>query len=252
MISKPLSRLFAALLGLAFLSALSARAQDAAAAPAAEQPAPAEQPAAEATPPASEGGISQGEAALALVGKLGLFPALGNAPSPQQAAAALSAQGIAPFGGWNPSETLTVGDFAKILVESMGRQDEIAPDDRNNPEAYVQLLRSLNIQVESKDSFDQVGVLAETFNAAVDGPSTNSDPLRSRIIYSSMEENAGSGGLGSLRAQAGVAQPPAPPVPGPTPPRRSPTPTPKPPAKPEKPVDPSPVDPSPVLTRFDS
>ena len=243
MTTKPLSRLFAILLALAFVGAASVRAADeatpAAAAPAA--PTAPEQPA--ATPaPATEGGMTQGEAALALISKLGLFPALPNAPSSQEAAAALTAQGISPFEGWKPDETLTVGDFAKVLVEAMGRQDEIADENKNKPEAYVELLKGMGINVESgNDGLDGVAALVEVFNAAVDGASLNTDPLRSRTIYGQQDEwTIAPDGSTVQRAQLGspAAPAPTPVVPVSNPPRRS---EPETPVTPVRPVDPSPT-----------
>lgn len=240
MTTKPLSRLFAILFALAFVGAASARAQDA---KPAETPAPAapEQPA--ATPaPASEGGMTQGEAAMALITKLGLFPALPNAASSQEAAAALTAQGISPFEGWKPDETLTVGDFAKVLVEAMGRQDEIAAENKDKPEAYVELLKGMGINVESgNDGLDGVAALVEVFNAAVDGASLNTDPLRSRTIYGQQDEwTIAPDGSTVQRAQLGSPSAPTPPpvVPVTNPPRRS---GPDTPVTPVRPVDPSPT-----------
>ena len=245
MTTKPLSRLFAILLALAFTSVAAVRAQDAAAKPAEPAtPAPAEQPAA-APAPAAEGGMTQGEAALALVNKLGLFPALPNRPSSTEAAAALVAQGISPFEGWKPDETLTVGDFAKVLVEAMGRQDDIPAENKDKPEAYVELLKGMGINVESgNDGLDEVGALVEVFNAAVDGASLNTDPLRSRTIYGQQDEwTLGPDGSTIQRAQAG--SPVVPPVvTPPTPPpsrRREETPV-----TPVRPVNPSPT--APVIT----
>jgi hypothetical protein len=248
MTAKPLSRMFAILLALAFVGTASVRAQDAAkpadaATPAA--PAPAEQPA--ATPaPASEGGMTQGEAALALVNKLGLFPALPNNPSSQEAAASLAAQGISPFEGWKPDETLTVGDFAKVLVEAMGRQDEIADENKDKPEAYVELLKGMGINIESSAAgLDEVPTLVEVFNAAVDGASLNTDPLRSRTIYGQNDEwTLGPDGSTVLRAQRGtpvVTPPVVTPVVPPPPRREEPT-------TPTRPVNPSPVVPVTVNT----
>jgi hypothetical protein len=203
----------------------------------------------EAKPAEGKEGMTQGEAALALADKLGLFPALPAGANASEASAALIAQGIAPFDGWKPGETLTVGDFAKVLVEAMGRGDEIPEDKKDKAEAYVDLLKGMGINVESgQEGIDEVGVLPEVFAAAVDGQSLNSDPLRNRTIYGYPDERvSGTDALVTTRPQAGVAPAPTPtPTPTPTPRPRTPTPTPRPPAP--TPVDPTPVDPSPVVT----
>jgi hypothetical protein len=191
-------------------------------------------------------GMTQGEAALALADKLGLFPSLPAGTTATGASAALSAQGISPFDGWKPGETLTVGDFAKVLVEAMGRGDEIPDDKKDKAEAYVDLLKGMGINVESgQEGIDEVGVLPEVFAAAVDGASNTSDPLRNRTIYGYPDERvSGTDALVTTRPQAGVAPAPTPtPTPTPSPRPRTPSPTPRPPT----PVDPTPVDPSPVV-----
>lgn len=192
-------------------------------------------------------GLTQGEAALALADKLGLFPALPAGANATEASAALVAQGIAPFDGWKPGETLTVGDFAKILVEAMGRGSEIPEDKKDKAEAYVDLLKGMGINVESgQEGIDEVGVLPEVFAAAVDGQALNSDPLRNRTIYGYPDERvSGTDALVSSAPQAPRVTPTPPAPPAPRPPR-TPTPTPRPPRP--NPVDPTPVDPSPVVT----
>ena len=139
-------------------------------------------------------------------------------------------------------ETLTVGDFAKVLVEAMGRQDEIADENKNKPEAYVELLKGMGINVESgNDGLDGVAALVEVFNAAVDGASLNTDPLRSRTIYGQQDEwTIAPDGSTVQRAQLGspAAPAPTPVVPVSNPPRRS---EPETPVTPVRPVDPSPT-----------
>lgn len=179
-------------------------------------------------------GMTQGEAAVALADKLALFPALPNGISAIEAGAALNAQGISPFGGWKADETLTVADFAKVLVEAMGRGDEIAADKKDKAESYVDLLKGMGINVESgQEGIDEVGVLPEIFAAAVDGSSNTSDPLRNRTIYGHPDERvAGTDALISSTPQPGAPRPPVVTPPAPPAPR---------PRTPVKPVDPSPT-----------
>lgn len=133
--------------------------------------------------------ITQGEFARILATRLGLFPTLTTSPTVQECAAALSAQGIAPFDGWKLEADLSKPDFARMMIQAMGKADDVPTADKGKPEAWTALAGKLGIVLEhATDGVGSVDPLIEQFHASVDPSSSSSDPLVRREVYAQPDE----------------------------------------------------------------
>lgn len=133
--------------------------------------------------------ITQGEFARILATRLGLFPSLTTSPTVQECAAALSAQGVSPLDGWKLDAPLSKPDFARMMIQAMGKADEIPMANQGKPEAWTALAGKLGIVLEhATDGVGSVDPLIEQFNASVDSSSGSSDPLVRREVYAQPDE----------------------------------------------------------------
>jgi hypothetical protein len=133
--------------------------------------------------------ITQGEFARILATRLGLFPSLTTSPTIQECAAALSAQGISPLDGWKLGSALSKPDFARMMIQAMGKAGEIPGADQGKPEAWTALAGKLGIVLEhATDGVGSVDPLIEQFNASVDSSGSSSDPLVRREVYAQPDE----------------------------------------------------------------
>ena len=133
--------------------------------------------------------ITQGEFARILATRLGLFPSLTTSPTIQECAAALSAQGISPLDGWKLGAALSKPDFARMMIQAMGKAGEIPGADQGKPEAWTALAGKLGIVLEhATDGVGSVDPLIEQFNASVDSAGSSSDPLVRREVYAQPDE----------------------------------------------------------------
>ena len=133
--------------------------------------------------------ITQGEFARILATRLGLFPSLTTSPTIQECAAALSAQGISPLDGWKLDSALSKPDFARMMIQAMGKSGEIPAANQGKPEAWTTLAGMLGIVVEhAADGVGSVDALIEQFNASVDSSGGSSDPLVRREVFAQPDE----------------------------------------------------------------
>ena len=177
--------------------------------------------------------IDQAEFARILATRLGLFPSLTTSPTPQECAAALSAQGISPFDGWKLDKPLSKADFARMMVQSMGKAGEIPAADQGKDAPWLALAGKLGIVLEhATDGVGVVDPLIQQFNSSVDASSSSSDPLVRREIYAQPDEKLGGTDVGFERSFEPVSvevvlpavqqlprpghRPPSPPPPPPT------------------------------------
>ena len=122
----------------------------------------------------SEQVMYEGELALILVEVLGLSPMLPANPTEAQVYAILVANGVAPRDGWNSENPVNMATLARVLVQSMGREDEVEnPDD---DAAWVDFLAGIGIEFGTiTDALLQGEPLAQPLaNAAVE---VSTDPL---------------------------------------------------------------------------
>ena len=90
----------------------------------------------------NEAGLTQGQAAVLIARRLGLFKSSSAAPTQASAIQVLSARGVSPKGGWDAVAVLTPGQLARLLVQALGLEQElseaqIAGDDA---QPYIDLL----------------------------------------------------------------------------------------------------------------
>jgi len=90
----------------------------------------------------SEQAISQGRAAVLLANSLGLYVDQAEPLTPVEAIMLLTSRGISPLGGWELNGTLTTENMARIIVQSLGLDEEFTEEQRNDPtaQAYKDIL----------------------------------------------------------------------------------------------------------------
>jgi hypothetical protein len=124
---------------------------------------------------ASEEMMNEAQLSELLVNVLGLATLL--PPNPQHADrfAILMQNGIAPKDGWSADNLVTIGNLARILVQSMGDADKV-----ENPESdrsWVDYLASIGIEFGTiEDAVDQIDPLGDPLHDLATWVST--DPLR--------------------------------------------------------------------------
>jgi len=133
-----------------------------------------EAPAAEA--PASQDDLmTEAQLAEVLVNVLGLAPMLPPNPKAADMFAILLQNGISPKDGWNPDNNVTLGNLARIMVQSMGDADKI-----ENPEddaSWVEYLKSVGVEFGTiEEAIDRTEPLADP--VALEAIETSTDPLR--------------------------------------------------------------------------
>lgn len=131
----------------------------------------------------------EGELALILAEVLGLSPMLPANPSEAQVYAILLSNGVSPKDGWNSENPVSMATLARVLVQSMGREDEVEnPDD---DASWVDFLAGIGIEFGTiTDALDQVEPLAQPVaNSAVE---VSTDPLnKSTYIRPTGEQQFG-------------------------------------------------------------
>jgi len=140
---------------------------------------------------AEEDTLTQGDVATALVQKLGISKNLPLRYTDATAIDALRANSISPFGGWDAARKLKVGDFAKIMVESLGWSGRIPLEQQGQPRSYVALLEDSGIPVDSvSDALAKLRPLATSKDGGVIRQLSSSDPLTRRPILGARDESA--------------------------------------------------------------
>ncbi|MDF3127836.1 hypothetical protein P0Y35_01375 [Kiritimatiellaeota bacterium B1221] len=89
-----------------------------------------------------EAGLTQGQAAVIIARKLGLFSNEATAATQASAIQMLTARGVAPQGGWDAGAMLTPGELARLLVKALGLEVELAEAQiaGEDTQPYVDLL----------------------------------------------------------------------------------------------------------------
>ena len=155
----------------------------------AANPAPADAKKESAEPKKDSDVLSQGEYARMLAFRLGLFPSLTVSPSEQEAAAALAAQGIVPFDGWDLDKVLSPPVFARTLIQALGKADQIPSGKEWDPAAWMDLANKLGLVLtHATDGVDAASPLVRQFNATTEPPSSSSNPLIRREIFAQPDE----------------------------------------------------------------
>ncbi len=88
--------------------------------------------------------VTQGELAQRLVERLGLWRLLEVRPTNTECFAVLLAAGISPSEeGWQEDEPVTAAVLARILVQALGGDLLVPADKRDDPSAWLDVLRDL-------------------------------------------------------------------------------------------------------------
>lgn len=129
--------------------------------------------------------VTEAEFAKWLVNVLGLARGLPAGPSEAACFTSLLQNGITPKVGWNPTNIVTMGTLARVVVQSMRKQAEVKnPEDDNS---WIQYLRSNNIELVSVgQALDSLGPIDPAYltRAAV----TSTDPLSKRAHIRPLDE----------------------------------------------------------------
>jgi len=111
---------------------------------------------------------TQGQAAIILASRLGLFAEVDGLLTPQRASELLMARGIQPYAGWVLNQPLTANDLARILGQSMGLDGEFTDEQKSDEtsQAYKDaLLAEYDLDIDTIVAGD----------APVDGTSTTGE-----------------------------------------------------------------------------
>jgi len=139
--------------------------------------------------------ITQGEAALILARRLGFFVGTTRPMDQQNAVKVLMENNIRPFDGWKVNDPLTVGDLARLLVQSMNRENEIPEEDQSNPDttAYRDLLeREYGLNLEKiVASLRRTGSSKDPKGTGPLDDTASSDPLEGRSGEGDVDELGG-------------------------------------------------------------
>lgn len=128
---------------------------------------------------------TQAEFALIFANKLGLSTGMSHPLTETEAINLLAELGITPFDGWNPDAPLTPGDLARMIVQSLGKVNEIEEGERDNPEttAYMDYLKRVyDVDIEGTDvsQTDFVGKSEDSSAAGQFSDANTTDPLKGR------------------------------------------------------------------------
>ena len=185
------------------------------------------------SPAKKDAPATEAEFAQWLVGTLGLTRSLPASPSPQECIAVLLQNGITPKLGWNPTNTVTMGNLARIVVQSMRRQGEVQNPDLDA--SWIDFLAKQGINIRSiTQALETLGPVDPAYVAEATVVST--DPLRKQAHARPPDDNQLGTDLQAIRlpqiisvygAIPGIEPEPTPPTP-PTPPK-PPRPQPRPP-----------------------
>lgn len=131
--------------------------------------------------------VTQLQLAEILVNMLGLTRNLPADPTAQEKFAALMTNGVVPQEGWVATSVVTKATLARLVVQAMGRADEIEnPDD---PSAWIDFLVANDIPIDTVgQAADNLEPLAEPVVDNVVKRSTSSDPMVRQDVFGLPDE----------------------------------------------------------------
>lgn len=152
--------------------------------------------------------VTEGAFARWLVQVIGLARMLPAAPSDQECFASLMQNGIAPKAGWNTTNVVTMGNLARVVVQSMGRASEVEnPDD---DASYIKLLQTLGIQFGTVgEALNKLGPLDNPLGGGAQVVST--DPLKKQAKIRALDESQFGADMSTIQRTFAVALAPPPP-----------------------------------------
>ena len=133
------------------------------------------------------GEVTQLELAELLVDLLGLSKFLPGDPTAQEVFAALMTNGVVPEEGWNAAEVVTKATLARLVVQAMGRADEVEnPDD---PASWVAFLKENGIPIDTVgQAADNIEPAAEPVVDNVFARAASADPLTRQNVFGKPDE----------------------------------------------------------------
>ena len=131
--------------------------------------------------------VTQLQLAEMLVNVLGLSRFISGDPGSEQIFAALMTNGIKPQDGFDPTAVVTKATLARLVVQAMGRADEIEnPDD---PQAWVDYLAANNVPINTiGEAMVGLEPLAEPVVDNVFRKSASADPLYRQVVFGKPSE----------------------------------------------------------------
>lgn len=141
---------------------------------------------------AQEDGVSQCKFARDLAMRIGLtFP---NTATPEDIFGMLMAEGIVPKDGWECSKILTVGDFARLIVQVLERstgETLVADDQRGDDNAFIEAAKAANYNLESiEETLGGMQTLEERTGPGVNREQSTTDPSDAREVFGQPDERA--------------------------------------------------------------
>ncbi len=132
-------------------------------------------------------GVSQGRAAVILATALGLNPGSDTSITEDRAIALLSAEGIAPTGGWNSDAELNAAELARFMGQALGLDEEFTQEQLSDSTAQAYkdaLVSDFDIDVDNlgdlvardgqnvtllreSDVIDAIAAVIPTFNQTI-------------------------------------------------------------------------------------
>ena len=135
--------------------------------------------------------VTQAELARRLVERMGLWRHMGTArPSDVECFAALMAVGISPTeDGWEAETEVTAAMLARVLVQALGRSREVSAARRDDPEAWMAVLRTILEDmglIETVEGALSVLTPDEGIRAVIEWYALTGDELRRRLVPDSV------------------------------------------------------------------
>ena len=131
--------------------------------------------------------VTQAQLAELMADVLGLSRFLSVTPSNQEIFGLLMENGICPADGWKADEAVFPPTLARVVVQAMGRADEVKnPDD---PMSWMRFLQEQGIAIGSvSGAVHQIKPSKELLGQTASSELISSDPLRKRVVYAEPDE----------------------------------------------------------------
>lgn len=130
-------------------------------------------------------GIAQGELARILVKHLGLYRYLPANPSDKDCINLLLINKISPAEGWDRGEIVTRAVLARLIVQSMERQNEV--ENPEDPMSWINFLKSLGVPLDRvNETVEYVEPLKRM--AAPNVFRITPDPISKRPVFGEPDE----------------------------------------------------------------
>jgi hypothetical protein len=168
--------------------------------------------------------MTEGQLAEMLVNILGLAGSLPPNPQPVDQYEILLQNGISPKDGWNATNLVTIGNLARIMVQSLGDASKI--EEPENDKSWVDYLKGIGVEFGTiEEAVAQINPLVDP--VALKAVEVSTDPLRKAPLINPVDNqqlgadlqfftrNVSRAEVEALFPQPEPVPPPAPPKPRP-------------------------------------